>query len=87
MTETKKNVIKQYRVEQCYHFVRQNKKDELNYWRELNNKTKFEQVKKIANYPKFDKVIFPTVQNYYQELKYPQSDNRHISQPDKPTDR
>jgi hypothetical protein len=69
--QTKKNVIKQYRVEQCYHFVRQNKKDELNYWRELNNKTKFEQVKKIADYPKFDKVIFPTVQNYYQELKYP----------------
>lgn len=69
--ETKKNVIKQYRVEQCYHFVKQNKKDELNYWRELDNRAKFEQVKKIANYPKFDKVIFPTVQNYYQELKYP----------------
>lgn len=69
--QTKKNVLKQLRVEQCYYFVKQNKKDELNYWRELNNRAKFEQVKKIANYPKFDKVIFPTVQNYYNELKYP----------------
>ena len=69
--QTKKNVLKQLRIEQCFYFVQQNKKDELNYWRELNNRAKFEQVKKIANYPKFDKVIFPTVQKYYQELKYP----------------
>ena len=68
---TYKGVLNLLRVENCFYFIKENKKDELNYWRELKNKNKFEDVKQIANYPKFDNVIYPKVETYYRELSYP----------------
>ena len=54
--------------------MKQNTKEELQYWREQKNKNKFEEVKKIANYPKFDSIIYPDVNKYLHEIKLPDYD-------------
>lgn len=72
--ETKKGIIDVYKTEICFHYLKQNTKEELQYWREQKNKNKFEEVKKIANYPKFDSIIYPDVNKYLHEIKLPDYD-------------
>lgn len=68
--------------EELFYYVKHNTQDELNFWQEkINNasddwrnrpyidgmKDRQKAVKTIANYPQFDKEIYPTVDSYYKD--------------------
>lgn len=67
--KAKQGLITLYYTENCFHYLKQNTKEELDYWKEQRNRQKFEEVKKIASYPKFDAVIYPDVNKYLLDIK------------------
>lgn len=79
--KTTNEAITFVRVEQVFHYVQQNTKDELEYWqgrkssdwrdKAFNQRCdeQIQTVKKIAQHPSFDAEIYPPTKQYYDELQ------------------
>lgn len=77
-----KAFVERYQREELFYYVKHNTQDELNFWQEKIDgcssdwrnkayidgmKDRQKTVRTIANYPQFDKEIYPTVDSYYKD--------------------